>query len=456
MSINTKKILLVTVTGVVLFAALMNFSAVTLYAKKLIRLVLPVIVGAIIALFTIVPMNGVEKILRRALARSKKKPSDKVLCIASFIITLLCVALVLTLVLTLLIPELTSSVKALYSQIEARIKELSLQHFDTEWVQNLVSNIDFKKILDNFSEIMSKLTTGADFILVNVVNVFSSTINIVTTALFSIIIAMYMALGKHELARHGKKLVCAYLKPSWAKAILKFFRTFADVFSKFLFGQCSEAIILGGLILVSFSIFGLPYASLVSVLTAVCALIPYVGAFISCFVSVFLTLLVAPEKALYCLIVYLVVQFIETQLIYPRVVGTAVGLSPLYTLIAALIGGKLLGIIGIIFFIPLFAVILELAKENADKKIAARVAAGDIPAEEFACNEKREEPEAAKEKPMKNPKSEKPGKVKEEAPIPETAPLDVPVPEEKPAPAPKPKRKTKKKEEPQEQAEPKE
>ena len=104
-------------------------------------------------------------------------------------------------------------------------------------------------------------------------------------------------------------------------------------------------------------------------LTAVCAIIPYVGALISCAISVFLTLLIAPSAVLRCLIVYLVVQFIENQFIYPRVVGGSVGLPPLYTLIAAMIGGKLFGIMGIIFFIPLAAVAIELVKEDAIHRI---------------------------------------------------------------------------------------
>ncbi|MBO5280256.1 MAG: AI-2E family transporter [Clostridia bacterium] len=419
MGINTKKALLVTITGVVLFAALMNFSAVTSYTSKLITLILPVIVGGIIALFLIVPMNGIQKILKRMFSKAKRKPSEKAFVIVSFLLTLACIALVLTLVLTLLIPEITSSVKVLYTQIEARIKELSLKHFDVQWIQDLVSKINFKAILDNFSEIVNKLTTGADFIFVNVISVFSSTINIVTTALFAIIISIYAALEKRTVARHGKLLIGAYLKPSWAKGILKFCRSFEDIFSKFLFGQCSEALILGVLIFISFSIFKMPYASLVAVLTAVCAIIPYIGAFISCAVSVFLTLLVAPEKALLCLIIYLAVQFVETQLIYPRVVGTAVGLSPLYTLVAALIGGNLLGIIGIIFFIPLFAVILELFKEHATKKIEKKVADGKLPACDFADLQDDEEetpPAPKKESPPKTPKEKKPPKAKKEKP----------------------------------------
>ena len=107
-------------------------------------------------------------------------------------------------------------------------------------------------------------------------------------------------------------------------------------------------------------------------LTAICAIIPYVGALISCVVSVFLVLLVDPVLAVRCLIVYLAVQFVENQFIYPRVVGKSVGLSPLYTLVAAMIGGKLFGIIGIIFFIPLTAVVIELVKEDACRRLRAK------------------------------------------------------------------------------------
>ena len=176
-----------------------------------------------------------------------------------------------------------------------------------------------------------------------------------------------------SLCRHARKLVCAYLKPKYAEGILKFCRLFRQSFANFLTGQCGEAVILGLLMALAFAVFRIPYGSLVGVLTAICAIIPYVGAFISCVVSVFLVLLVNPLLALRCLIVYLAVQFVENQFIYPRVVGKSAGLPPLYTLIAAMIGGKLFGIIGIIFFIPLTAVLIELVKEDADRRLHSRV-----------------------------------------------------------------------------------
>ena len=140
-------------------------------------------------------------------------------------------------------------------------------------------------------------------------------------------------------------------------------------YTKYLSGQCIEALILGVLILTAFLIFGLPYASLVAMATAICALVPYIGATVSCMIAVLLTLLATPEKALLCLIVYLVVQFVETQFIYPHVVGGTVGLSPLWTLMAVLIGGKLCGFVGVIFFIPLTAALYTLVREDTNSKL---------------------------------------------------------------------------------------
>ena len=192
------------------------------------------------------------------------------------------------------------------------------------------------------------------------------------TSVFGLIIGIYMVLDKERIHRHSNKILYTYVKPLWADRISRFCRMFRASFAKFLSGQCGEAVILGILMCLAFVIFKLPYASLVGVLTAVCAIIPYVGAFISCTVSIFLTLIIDPTLVIRCAIVYLTVQFIENQFIYPRVVGSSVGLPPLYTLIAAMIGGKLFGILGILFFIPLAAVIVEMLKVDALQKNSAK------------------------------------------------------------------------------------
>lgn len=366
MEAKTKQYLLVTVIGVSLFAALMNLPVVLAFSGKIISLILPVIVGAILALFINVPLSGIEKRLKRLFDKGRKKPSDKQLHIISFILTILCILFVLTLVLTLLVPEIVRSSQRLYIQLEAKIPEwlvyLESHNVNARWLEELSADIDLEHIMQNISG-------SIDSFLMNIANVLSSTISNVIMAAFSIVISIYMTLGKERVCRHARKLISAYMKPAWAERLFHISQTFSKSFAKFLSGQCSEAVILGTLMFLAFTIFKLPYGSLVGVLTAVCAIIPYVGAFISGAVSVILTLLIDPALALRCLIVYLVVQFIENQFIYPRVVGGSVGLPPLYTLISAMIGGKLFGIMGIIFFIPLMAATIELVKEDVQNRL---------------------------------------------------------------------------------------
>ena len=227
-----------------------------------------------------------------------------------------------------------------------------------KWLEEVLKGINLEKIVQS-------LGSGANLFFEGVISTVSSAASIVATAAFGLIIGIYITLEKERICRHAKKLAYAYLKPAWAESLLHISRTFSRSFANFLSGQCSEAVILGGLMFLAFTIFTLPYGSQVGVLTAVCALIPYVGAVVSGAVSVMLALLISPALAVRCLIVYQVVQLIENQLIYPRVVGGSVGLPPLYTLIAAMIGGELFGIIGILFFIPLMAVVIELVKEDA-------------------------------------------------------------------------------------------
>mgnify|MGYP002625005020 CR=1 FL=1 len=363
---KTKQYLLVTVVGVTLFVALLRLSTVLAFAAELVDLVLPILAGGILALFINVPMTGLEKRLKRLFRKARKQPSGRATHLLSFSITLLGVVLVLVLALTLLIPELVQSFHSLYLQIEANIPRwtayLSAQNADTGWLMSWLEGI-------NWEQLLHKITASIDTLLINAVSAVSATVNVAVTASFALIISIYMSLGSESLCRHARTLVCAYLKPGHAAGVLKFCRLFRQSFANFLTGQCSEAVILGVLMALAFSVFKIPYGSLVGVLTAICAIIPYVGALISCVVSVFLVLLVDPVLAVRCLIVYLAVQFVENQFIYPRVVGKSVGLSPLYTLVAAMIGGKLFGILGILFFIPLTAVVIELVKEDVCKRL---------------------------------------------------------------------------------------
>lgn len=361
--------LIVTIAGVTMFVLLMNLGSVIGVVKSVAGFLVPMLVGVILALFLNVPTNSIERGINRFFHNKKKKPTEKTIHTISFFTALILIVLVVALVVTLVIPELSNSVKELVSLLDVRIPQwveyLNTQNINANWLEEMLLNIDFK-------EYSQKVTNGIASVLGSVLGAVTSLLGVLLTACFGLVIAMYIVLDKKTICRHIKRINYSYLKPSWADSLSNFAKGFSISFSKFLTGQCTEAVLLGGLIFISFSIFGIPYAALAGVLTAFCAIIPYVGAFLSGVVSVFLTLVADPTLAVRCLVIYLVIQFIETQFIYPRVVGGSIGLSPLYTLVAALIGGELFGILGMIFFIPLSAVVIEVIKADTQKRLSVR------------------------------------------------------------------------------------
>lgn len=363
-----KQALWITITGVVLFSILTNLEIAGNILGNVISLVMPIIIGGILSIFINVPVTGVEKILRKIFRKSKKQMPDKLYHGISYLMTVILILLIIALVFVWVIPQISVSIKDLYYKIEQRIPvwvDYMMSHnIDYKWLENMFAEMNVEKMLENISN-------SAFSFLGGIVNAVSSTISFAFTAIFSIIVSIYTILGKEHISRHSKMIVRTYFNPRFAENSIRFCRLFTKSFSKFLTGQCAEAIILGMLMFIAFLIFKLPYAALVAVLTAVCAIIPYIGAFISFSVSTLLILLISPATALRCMIVYGVVQFIENQFIYPRVVGSKVGVNPIYVLIAAMIGGKLFGVIGILFFIPLVAVIFTIIKEDVySKKVA--------------------------------------------------------------------------------------
>lgn len=232
------------------------------------------------------------------------------------------------------------------------------------WLMSRLEGIDWEQLLH-------KVTSGLDTVLVNAAGAVSATVNLVVTASFALIISVYLSLGAQSLGHQARTLVRAYLKPGHAAWVLKFCRLFRQSFANFLTGQCSEAVILGMLMSLAFSLFRIPYGSLVGMLTAICAIIPYVGrcspaSSACCWCCWWTPAGGARFAGLPCGAVH------REPVHLPRVVGKSVGLSPLYTLVAAMIGGKLFGILGILFFIPLTAVVLELVKEDACRRLRTK------------------------------------------------------------------------------------
>lgn len=355
--------------GVILYAALMNLGAIIGFVKDIGDLFLPAALGFILAFIMNVPMRGYENLLLRATKNAKRPANPKLIAGLSLLLTIISVLLVIALVCVMLIPELITSVISLYNLIidswPTWVAFFQERNIDITWITEWVATL-------NLGQLAKQLLDGAGSLITSAVGVVSSTVSIIGNIAIAVIIAIYALLSKQELARQGKKLVQAHCSNRVGGFLFHFGQLLNATYTKFLTGQCLEACILGGLIFVVFSILGIPYSALIGVLTAVLAFLPYVGAFFACALGMFLVLLAQPSKVLICLIAYLVVQFVENQLIYPHVVGTSVGLSPLWTLIAVLVGGKLLGLFGMIFFIPLTAVLVTLLKEYTNFKLTKK------------------------------------------------------------------------------------
>lgn len=380
---KTRRALFLIAFGVCLYAAMMHLDVVLGALSAAVDIFFPVLLGLGFAFVLNVPVSGMERLLHRAvgLLPEGRRPGEGVITMASIVLVLIAIAGVAVLGVTMLVPELIVSARTVAPLLAERLPEIE---------ESLAANgVDVEKLAQFFqgagassataaagSGAQGLLNLGLGSIASSVFAAARSTVSVLSSSVFAFVIAVYVLASKRTLGRQVNRVMDAHLAPGHAARIRHVASLATDTYSKFLSGQCLEACILGTLIFLAFSLFRLPYAGLIGFLTALFAFVPYVGAFASCAIGAFLTLLASPEHALLCVIVYLAVQFIENQFIYPHVVGSSVGLSALWTLIAALVGGKLFGIVGIVFFIPIVAVLYELFRQWTNARLAEREARG--------------------------------------------------------------------------------
>lgn len=363
---KTKQILGLIAFGVVLYVGLSNIHSIWRLIGVVGGMIAPIMVGFIMAFVLNVPVSGFEKLFTKFSEGRKKRLSDKQISMLSILLTFVCIALVIVVVCTMAIPQIVSSVKNIMVLIEKQwpiwMEQLSRSDFGNLEIITELKSIDIKQFLGQF-------LGGAGSVLTSLAGTMSSLASGFMTTLLAIVIAIYVLMSKATMARQMKLLLRAHTNETVTKKTCYVATLIQTTYSKFLSGQCVEAIILGTLIFIAFCIFRLPYAGLIAVLTAFFAFIPYVGAFASCVIGAFLIFLTNPTQALLCVVVYLCVQFVENQFIYPRVVGNSVGLSPLWTVVAVIVGGKLFGLIGMLFFIPLTAVLYVLIKTDTNQRL---------------------------------------------------------------------------------------
>lgn len=358
-----KKETLKQIRGLILFTAvvivcLWKFDTVIAVLRFVLNVVYPFLLGGAIAFVLNVPMNFVEC----HICKTKTKYARGI----SLMVVLLGVAGILALVLFGLIPQLADTFANLGRSMQAFIPQV--QEWADHWFHNNKEIMSFVNSLEfDWNNIMDAgmqfLRNGAGSVLESTINTAKNIIGALATFFIAFVFAMYILLQKEKLGRQAKKVLYAFVRKGRAEATLEVLALTYKTFSNFLTGQCVEAIILGAMFVIAMTIFRLPYALLTGIVIAFTALIPIFGAFIGCVVGVFLIFMVSPFKALVFIILFLVLQQIEGNLIYPHVVGNSVGLPSIWVLAAVSVGGSLMGIVGMLIFIPLMSVVYALFRE---------------------------------------------------------------------------------------------
>ncbi|MFQ9165039.1 MAG: AI-2E family transporter [Anaerobutyricum sp.] len=362
---SIKKIRELIVFTALLVVALWKFDVVLGVLKTIWDIIFPFVLGGAIAFLTNVPMSFLEKKIfenvkkKNKIVRKLKRP-------ISLILTIVLAVGVIALVMFGVIPQLTRTMGTLVTSINDFIPQMQswIGEFfhNNQEIMNLVDQIEF----DPDQAIkwgISLLGNGAGNMMNTTMSAVGSIVSGVATFFIAFSFACYILFQKEKLHIQIRKVFFAFLPRQKADTFLKVCSLTYRTFANFLAGQCLEAVILGSMFVVTLSILRMPYALLIGILIAFTALIPIFGAFIGCAVGSFLIFMVNPQQAILFVIVFLVLQQIEGNLIYPHVVGESVGLPSIWVLAAVTIGGNLMGIVGMLVFIPLLSVLYTIFRE---------------------------------------------------------------------------------------------
>lgn len=340
-----------------------------------VNIILPFLIGGGIAFVLNVPMHFIEEKLFGQKKLKGNKTAKKFARPVSFLLTLIFVFGIIFLVMFIVIPELTSTIANVGVTIQREIPKLLAYAEElfqnneeiVQWIESIEFN--WNKI---FEGMVGFFTTGAGSVMDSTFAVARTIVNGVTTFAIGFIFACYILLQKERLHVQVKKIGYAFMPKDWVEIIAAISSMAYKTFSHFLTGQCVEAVILGTMFFIAMTIFRMPYALLVGVLIAFTALIPIFGAFIGCVVGAVLIFMVSPMQALMFVILFFVLQQIEGNLIYPHVVGNSVGLPSIWVLVAVSIGGSLMGILGMLIFIPMVSVIYSLFRGIVNRRLERR------------------------------------------------------------------------------------
>lgn len=357
-----------------LVVALWKFDVVLGVLKTIGQIIFPFILGGAIVFVINVPMSFLEKKIFENI-KKENKAARKLARPVSLLLTIVLVVGVIALVMIGVIPQLTKTMGSLMINITDFIPQIKIWirdfFHDNREIMNLVDQVQFKPD-QAIRWGISLLGNGAGNMMNTTVSAVGSVVSGLATFFIAFSFACYVLFQKEKLHVQVRKVLLAFLPKQKADAFLKVCSLTYRTFANFLTGQCLEAVILGCMFVVTLSILRMPYALLIGVLIAFTALIPIFGAFIGCAVGSFLIFMVSPKQAIIFIIVFLVLQQIEGNLIYPHVVGESVGLPSIWVLAAVTIGGNLMGIVGMLVFIPLLSVVYTIFRKVVYQRLKKR------------------------------------------------------------------------------------
>lgn len=371
---KTKKTIqsLIVFTAVVILAVI-HFDSFIRIGVYGISVLMPFMIGGIIAFVLNIPMSVIEKrLFQNAKGRMKKmaRPVSIVTTFFLFIAALILISF-------LIVPQITNAVREqeLAERIPKFINEIlwKLQQWLAQYPELQKKITELQQMEIDWDEVFARLSdflgngVGSS-VLESTVNIAGSIVGGIFNGLIAVVFSIYILASKETLAGQFKKLLLTFVKPEFSSGVLKVLAVLSDCFHKFITGQFLEAVILGCMFFVVLTVGRFPYAVMISLLIGVMALVPIVGAFVGCFVGAFLILMENPMQAVWFVVIFLVLQQIEGNLIYPKVVGSSVGLPSIWVLVAVTVGGSLFGVAGMLAFIPILSTVYTLLKERVGRE----------------------------------------------------------------------------------------
>lgn len=365
MKSNRKSYLFVIVSIFLLYLAIHYWPFVSSFLLALFVAATPLWVGCAIAYLVNILMSFYERHYFTKIQKRWVSLSRRPVCMIGALLTLI---VVVTLIVSLILPQLSSCITLVVSELPKLMDDL-IQFLTKQKIlpDDILADLTSINWQEKIGEITKAVVSGVGNILDVVISAASSLFSIVTTAMFSFIFAIYILAGKERLGCQGCHFLQHYLPEKWYQKLMYVLSILNDSFHKFIVGQCTEGVILGILCTIGMLILRLPYATMIGTLIGFTALIPVVGAFIGGAVGAFLILMESPVQALIFLIFLVILQQLEDNLIYPRVVGTSMGLPGIWILAVVTVSGSVFGILGIILGIPIAATVYRLIYNDMHK-----------------------------------------------------------------------------------------